>query len=92
LGPPAGELSGLGRVDRGNGRCWRCRRRRFLSSIRASTQGCRQQESGLAGNITDFTFGPASKSSNTSLTTAWFPNERLAKAWPAIATGQPVQP
>jgi hypothetical protein len=50
------------------------------------------ESSGLIGNITDFTYGPAGERANTSVSTAWLPNERIARAWQAIATGHPVTP
>jgi hypothetical protein len=50
------------------------------------------ESSGLIGNITDFTYGPAGERVNTNLTTSWLPNERIARGWQAIATGKPVVP
>jgi poly(3-hydroxybutyrate) depolymerase len=50
------------------------------------------ESSGLTGNITDFTFGPAGERASTSLTTSWLPNERIARGWQAIAMGRPVHP
>jgi poly(3-hydroxybutyrate) depolymerase len=48
------------------------------------------ESSGQVGNITDFTYRAAGERVNTDLSTAWLPNERIAKAWQAIAMGKPV--
>ena len=50
------------------------------------------EASGLIGNITDFSYGPAGERANTNLTTSWLPNERIAKGWQNIALGRPVTP
>ncbi len=50
------------------------------------------ESSGLIGSISDFTVEPAGERVNTSLTTSWLPNERIARGWQAIATGQQVTP
>jgi poly(3-hydroxybutyrate) depolymerase len=50
------------------------------------------EQSGLIGNITDFTFGPAAARVNTNVSTSWLPNERIARGWQAIAKGEAVVP
>jgi len=46
------------------------------------------ESSGLVGNITDFSYHAAGERVNTNVTTAWLPNERIARAWQTIATGK----
>jgi hypothetical protein len=50
------------------------------------------EASGLIGSISDFTIEPAGERVNTSLTTSWLPNERVARGWREIATGEAVTP
>jgi len=50
------------------------------------------ESSGLVGNISTFEVEPAGERVNTSLTTSWLPNERIARGWRAIATGGDVVP
>jgi poly(3-hydroxybutyrate) depolymerase len=60
--------------------------------LRGDTMKALSEKDGFVGDLKAKTFRPAGAAPQSGNATAWFPSARVARAWQAMATEQPIEP